>query len=114
MSRLNLWDTSCVFYGVTTMSTTPAGLPAQEMTDVLSVRVAKASRDEEFAVFMSVNADSLLRTAWFLTGDAHRAEELTQQALVRTYAAWSRVRRGDPGAYARRVLVNQRVDTWRR
>ncbi|WP_236121100.1 sigma-70 family RNA polymerase sigma factor [Cellulomonas palmilytica] len=32
---------------------------------------------------------------------------------MRTYTAWSRARR-DPLAYARRVLVNLRVDTWRR
>lgn len=32
---------------------------------------------------------------------------------MRTYTSWSRARR-DPLAYARRVLVNLRVDTWRR
>nr|WP_255346362.1 SigE family RNA polymerase sigma factor [Cellulomonas sp. URHD0024] len=89
-------------------------LPEPETTDVVPVRTGKASRDDEFAAFMAANGDALLRTAWYLTGDQHRAEELTQQALVRTYAAWSRVRSGDPGAYARRVLVNHRVDTWRR
>ena len=121
MSPLNLRGLSCVFYGVTTMSTTPAAghlaLPPDETVAVVSVRssaVEKSSRDEEFAAFVAARGDELLRTAWFLTGDAHRAEELTQQALVRTYAAWSRVRRGDPAAYARRILVNQRVDTWRR
>lgn len=35
-------------------------------------------------------------------------------ALVRTYAAWSRVRRDDAFAYARRVLVNHLTDRWRR
>ncbi|HZL02835.1 MAG TPA: sigma factor [Cellulomonas sp.] len=63
---------------------------------------------------MARHQRDLLRTAWLLRGDAHRAEELAQQALVRTYAAWSRAGRGDPLAYARRVLVNLRVDTWRR
>jgi len=96
------------------MPTTPTEVPQQETTAVLPVRAVKATRDEEFAAFMAAQADSLLRTAWYLTGDAHRAEELAQQALVRTYAAWGRVRGGDPAAYARRVLVNQRVDTWRR
>lgn len=62
---------------------------------------------------MLANQDDLLRTAWFLVGDAGRAEELTQQALVRTYVAWPRARR-DPLAYTRRVLVNLRTDTWRR
>ena len=62
---------------------------------------------------MTAHRRDLLRAAWLLVGDEHRAEELTQQALVRTYAAWSRAGR-DPLPYARRVLVNLRVDTWRR
>lgn len=71
-------------------------------------------RDTEFAAFMSAHSADLLRTAWLLCGEAHRAEELTQQALVRTYAAWPRIRAGDPLAYTRRILANLRVDTWRR
>jgi RNA polymerase sigma-70 factor (sigma-E family) len=63
---------------------------------------------------MRAHSADLLRTAWLLVGDAHRAEELVQHALVRTYASWSRARRDDPLAYARRTLVNLRIDTWRR
>ena len=37
-----------------------------------------------------------------------------QEALVRTYGAWSRIQNDDPAAYARRVLVNARTDSWRR
>lgn len=70
--------------------------------------------DEEFTAFVAASASSLGRTAWLLTGDAHRAEELVQHALVRTYTSWSRVRRDDALAYARRVLVNLHTDTWRR
>ncbi|MEO3935859.1 SigE family RNA polymerase sigma factor [Dermatophilaceae bacterium Soc4.6] len=70
-------------------------------------------RDDGFAEFMARSQAELLRTAWLLVGDAHRAEELTQQALVRTYAAWPRAQR-DPVACTRRVLVNLRTDTWRR
>lgn len=75
---------------------------------------AAPDRDAEFAAFMADRGDELLRTAWLLTGDPHRAEELTQEALVRTYVAWARAREGEPLAYARRVLANLRVDTWRR
>ncbi|GIG19914.1 DNA-directed RNA polymerase sigma-70 factor [Cellulomonas chitinilytica] len=74
----------------------------------------RGARDDEFTAFMSAHADALLRTAWLLCGDAHRAEELTQQALVRMYASWGRAGRGDELAYARRILVNLRIDTWRR
>lgn len=72
----------------------------------------RSATDEQFSAFVAEHGDDLLRTAWLLCGDAHRAEELTQQALVRTYAAWHRAQ--DPLAYARRVLANLRVDTWRR
>lgn len=71
-------------------------------------------RDEEFAAFMTAAAPSLARTAWLLCGDAHQADELVQQALVRTYLAWDRAREREPPAYARRVLANQRISTWRR
>lgn len=89
----------------------------QEVIDVMFVghrlHAAAADRDVEFTTFMSEHADELRYTAWLLVGNAERADELVQQALVRTYGAWSRAR-GDPLAYARRVLVNLRTDTWRR
>jgi len=71
-------------------------------------------RDAEFATFIAADAAALLHTAWLLCGDAHRAEELTQQALVSTYLAWPRARDSDPLAYARRTLANARIDSWRR
>jgi len=75
--------------------------------------VREGSRAAEFTAFM-VEAEPVLgRMAWLLCGDVHRAEELVQQALVRTYAAWPRARAGDPLAYARRILTNLRIDTWR-
>lgn len=72
------------------------------------------SRDEEFSIFMAEAEPLLARTAWLLCGDRHRAEELVQQTLVKTYVAWPRARAGDPLAYARRTLANARVDLWRR
>lgn len=88
-----------------------------EQDDAATVEVdlvARRTRDEEFAAFMREARDPLHRMAYLLCGDRHRAEELTQQALERTYRAWSRARERDPLAYARRVLSNLRVDTWRR
>ncbi|NLF04896.1 MAG: SigE family RNA polymerase sigma factor [Actinomycetales bacterium] len=76
--------------------------------------VGRRSTDAEFTTFVQDHQHELLRTAWLLSGDPHRAEELTQQALERTYVSWGRAREGDPLAYARRVLVNLRIATWRR
>ncbi|GAA3218736.1 SigE family RNA polymerase sigma factor [Oerskovia jenensis] len=75
---------------------------------------ARTQRDMEFTAFMVDAESTLSRTAWLLCGDVHRAEELVQHALVRTYVAWPRAREGDPLAYARRVLANARIDNWRR
>jgi RNA polymerase sigma-70 factor (sigma-E family) len=70
--------------------------------------------DEAFTAFVAAAEPRLLRAAWLLTGDGHRAEELVQDTLVRTYAVWNRVSGTDPYAYARRTLVNARTDSWRR
>ena len=72
------------------------------------------SADDEFAEFARASYSGLRHAGWLLTGDRHAAEDAAQAALVRTYAAWSRVRRDDAYAYARRVLVNYVTDRWRR
>jgi RNA polymerase sigma-70 factor (sigma-E family) len=81
--------------------------------ELLTARI-EGDRDAEFAAFMAASMPALHRSAFLLCGDAHRADELTQHALKRTYRAWPRARAGDPMAYARRVLMNLRVDGWRR
>ena len=77
-------------------------------------RESKAERDAAFTAFMTDATPSLLRTAWLLTGSTDRSQELVQAAFVKTYAAWPKVRRESALAYARRVLVNQKTDTWRK
>nr|WP_179478940.1 SigE family RNA polymerase sigma factor [Allobranchiibius huperziae] len=70
---------------------------------------------EEFERFVRVSSPGLLRTAWLLCGDSHRAEEMVQESLERVYLRWGRVRRGgQPLAYTRRVLININTDRWRR
>ena len=71
-------------------------------------------REREFTAFMLEATPALARTAWLLCGDEHRAEELVQQALMRTFVSWSTAREQDPLAYARRTLANLRIDTWRK
>jgi RNA polymerase sigma-70 factor (sigma-E family) len=61
--------------------------------------------DEEFRAFVLERYPSLLRSAQALTGDRGIAEDLVQNALIRTYASWSRVSRADdPYAYTHRIL----------
>ena len=71
-------------------------------------------RDEEFTQFVRSASGSLSWTAYLLTGEKDAAAELLQEALVKTYLAWPRVRRGEAAAYARRTLVNLNIDRWRR
>jgi len=82
--------------------------------DVRPVGQAHVDRDVEFTAFVVAAKGDLGKTAWLLTGDAHLAAELVQEALVWTYVAWPRARQSDPLAYARRVLANARIDMWRR
>ncbi|WP_144679484.1 SigE family RNA polymerase sigma factor [Cellulosimicrobium sp. TH-20] len=76
--------------------------------------VTDADHAQEFVAFVETAKDPLHRLAYLLSGDHHRAEELTQQTFERTWRAWRRARQGDPLAYARTILANLRVDTWRR
>jgi RNA polymerase sigma-70 factor (sigma-E family) len=72
------------------------------------VRASKAERDESFAAFMAGAGPALLRTAWFLTGDTDRAQELTQAAFVKTYVVWHKIDHATALAYARRVWSTTR------
>ncbi|MEA2497612.1 MAG: hypothetical protein QOH26_17 [Actinomycetota bacterium] len=49
-----------------------------------------------------------------LTGNAERAADLTQDALLKTYTAWPRIRNDDPTPYAKRALVNLCRNAYRR
>ncbi|WAU83086.1 SigE family RNA polymerase sigma factor [Streptomyces sp. Qhu-G9] len=73
-------------------------------------------RDEAFTAFMTARYGSLLRTARLLTGGP-RAEDLAQEALLRTYRAWHRIGAEEAAeAYTRttmvRLLVKDRRRRW--
>jgi RNA polymerase sigma-70 factor (sigma-E family) len=68
-----------------------------------------------FAEFVAQRSAALLRTAWLLTGDAGRAEDLLQTALAATWRHWPRVvTGGNPEAYVRRALLTAYLSWWRR
>jgi RNA polymerase sigma-70 factor (sigma-E family) len=66
-----------------------------------------------FEEFVAWRSSHLLRTAFLLTGDAGKAEDLLQTALVRAWRAWGRID-GDPEPYVRRILVTTATSAWRR
>lgn len=80
---------------------------------------APAARDPEgvdadFTAFVTAQGPRLLRLAELMTGDPHRAADLTQTALERAYLRWHRIESDDPTAYVRRIIVNSYRDWWRR
>lgn len=74
----------------------------------------KPPDDDSFRVFVERNWNSLVRTAYLLTGDRGYAEDLVQSALEKTHRKWQRVGVMDaPAAYVRRAMVNTAI-SWRR
>lgn len=70
---------------------------------------------EGYETFVRSETSGLLRLAFLLTGDAHEAEDLLQDAMLTMLRHWDRVRgAAKPAAYARRVLVNAHIDRHRR
>lgn len=67
---------------------------------------APSGRDEDFRAFFAAEAEPLRRFATFLTGDPDAGADLAQEAMVRLYRHWGRVRNEDPGPYVRRIVVN--------
>ncbi|MEU0485395.1 SigE family RNA polymerase sigma factor [Streptosporangium sp. NPDC006013] len=71
-------------------------------------------RYEGFHEFVRARQQSLMRTAYLLTGNAHLAEDLLQTVLIRVATHWAKLADGgNPEAYARKALVNQTI-SWRR
>jgi DNA-directed RNA polymerase specialized sigma24 family protein len=70
--------------------------------------------EAEYTAWVTGVQHQLLRSAYLVTGDLHRAEDLVQDALVKVALRWSRLRDGNPTAYARTIMMNQNVSWWRR
>jgi RNA polymerase sigma-70 factor (sigma-E family) len=71
--------------------------------------------DAEFEQFVDGHGRELRRTAFLMCGDWQRAEDATQDALVKLYVAWSRLERaGGLRAYAHRAVTTAVLDQGRR
>ncbi|MEV0197293.1 SigE family RNA polymerase sigma factor [Nonomuraea sp. NPDC050691] len=68
-----------------------------------------------FDEFIAARSTSLMRTAILVCGaTSHDAEDLVQHALEKVYRHWPRIRRDNPEAYARKVVVNAAISKARR
>lgn len=68
-----------------------------------------------YRTYVASRRGNLRRTAYFLTGDWHLAEDLVQTVLTKLYLSWKRVQRRDNlDAYVHKALVNVYIDHTRR
>ncbi len=71
--------------------------------------------EAEFAEFAGAVARELCGTAVLMCGDWHRAEDATQDALLRLYCAWPRLEKGNGlRRYARMAVISAVLDQGRR
>jgi len=67
-----------------------------------------------FSEFVANRSHALLRTAYLMVGDHQLAQDLLQEALIKTFMAWPRLRDHERvEAYARRTIVTTSI-SWRR
>ncbi len=77
--------------------------------------VAVGAERPAFDAFVSARLAALYRYGLVLTRSRQDAEDLVQEALVRTASAWWRVRRKDnPEGYVRQVMVRLMLNERRR
>lgn len=68
-----------------------------------------------FEELVETESRGLIAAVYTIVGDQHRSEEIVQEAFERGFRRWRRVSRLDrPGAWVRRVAVNEAISTMRR
>lgn len=87
--------------------------PVPDQAGLVADQMGQNGRLAGFEAFVAAGLPRLLGYAYALSGDQRVAEDLVQEALVRTGVAWSRVRRKDrPDAYVKttilRIYLNER------
>jgi RNA polymerase sigma-70 factor (sigma-E family) len=75
-------------------------------------RTLAGGDEAEFSAFVARDGGQLLGFAFLLIGNRHDAEDLVQQALLRTAGRWPAARQS-PARYSRSVLLNLVRDRWR-
>ena len=69
----------------------------------------------DFEEFVAARSPALWRSAYLLTGDRQRAEDLLQTALVKTWRRWDSIaRREAVESYVRAAIATTYTDWWRR
>jgi RNA polymerase sigma-70 factor (sigma-E family) len=69
---------------------------------------------DDFVAWARDARGPLLRSAFLTTGSEALADDLVQEAMIKVAQRWSRLRTGNPTAYARRIIHRDHVTWWRR
>jgi RNA polymerase sigma-70 factor (sigma-E family) len=81
---------------------------SDEALDAVHAPQRRTGRDEQVAELFDQHYSGLCRLASLLLGDRAAAEEAVQEAFVRTYTGWWRIRHPERAQwYLRRAVVNQ-------
>ena len=79
--------------------------------------MATRSREQvsAFAELVEARSGALMRLAYAVVGDHQLAQDLLQEALIKTYVAWPRLREPSAAeAYVRRTIVTTAISWHRR
>ena len=77
--------------------------------------VSTSTPDRAFDAWAAERGRALLTFATAVTGNRESAHDAVQDALVAVFVRWNRlIAKGDPDAYARRVIINRHISWWRR
>jgi RNA polymerase sigma-70 factor (ECF subfamily) len=83
----------------------PWGVRAEE--EVVSLPSRDVEAWARFDTFFEDESDRLFKALYFVTGNRHDAEELTQDAFLKLWERWDQIDRiDDPTAYLFRVALN--------
>src|SRR6478735_1038040 len=85
------------------------------MNEAQTVTEHPTSAPTDFEAFVAARSTALWRSAYLLTGDPHKAEDLLQTALVKAWRNWDKItRREAADAYVRAAIASTYTDWWRR
>jgi RNA polymerase sigma-70 factor (sigma-E family) len=71
-------------------------------------------QEREFHEFVAARSGQLLRVAYLLCGDVHRAQDLVQTTLLSCFNKWANIcKREQPEAYVRRAMYRHQFNWWR-
>lgn len=76
--------------------------------------MARVDTAPAFDDYVAARGPALWRTAWLLTGDAHKAEDLVQTALVKCWRRWDSIAGDTVDGYVRKAILSTYTDWWRR